>query len=221
MLLTFAFGLIHGLGFASVLRDIGIGGREVAWPCPCSRSILASRPGRSSSPPWRCPSSGICGSSITSCTGRCPRVRCSWLSRVVSGSCNGFGPHRNPLVRPDRHSRMHRCTSSTGCLRSPALFIGRWMIRTVTAWTTDPTTTTRAFSGSGLCVATGAEWRTTHFSSTRHRPPPLFEMPGEEVNHSRLSRDSRSLSASGSCSMAARAASGDDFVHESTDSWSR
>ena len=27
-LLTFAFGLIHGLGFASVLRDIGIGGRE-------------------------------------------------------------------------------------------------------------------------------------------------------------------------------------------------
>jgi hydrogenase/urease accessory protein HupE len=33
-LLTFGFGLIHGLGFASVLRDIGVGGREggVAMP---------------------------------------------------------------------------------------------------------------------------------------------------------------------------------------------
>jgi hydrogenase/urease accessory protein HupE len=33
-LLTFAFGLVHGLGFASVLRDLGIGeaGRGAIWP---------------------------------------------------------------------------------------------------------------------------------------------------------------------------------------------
>jgi hydrogenase/urease accessory protein HupE len=33
-LLTFAFGLVHGLGFASVLRDLGIGeaGRGALWP---------------------------------------------------------------------------------------------------------------------------------------------------------------------------------------------
>ena len=33
-LLTLAFGLVHGFGFASALRDLGLGsdGRGVAWP---------------------------------------------------------------------------------------------------------------------------------------------------------------------------------------------
>ena len=31
-LLTFGFGLIHGLGFASVLRDLGIGGSRAIVP---------------------------------------------------------------------------------------------------------------------------------------------------------------------------------------------
>ena len=48
-LLTFGFGLIHGLGFASVLRDTGIGGAEPLyhyWP-----STVASN---SAKWPWRC-----------------------------------------------------------------------------------------------------------------------------------------------------------------------
>ena len=51
---SFLFGLMHGFGFSSVLRDIAACRRKT-WFGRCSISILGSRPARQLQCYWRCP----------------------------------------------------------------------------------------------------------------------------------------------------------------------
>jgi hypothetical protein len=90
-MLTFAFGLIHGFGFASVLRDMGVGARAGGVALPLSHSISASNWGKS---PWRpsfCRLSGNCGKENSSCNAAFLPVRLSWPWREHSGLCSAYG----------------------------------------------------------------------------------------------------------------------------------
>ena len=74
-LVAFAFGLIHGFGFASVLADLGL--PQEACCSPWSASIWASRRGSCASSPRSCRSRTRCG--IPGCIG-------GWFSLAVPRS---------------------------------------------------------------------------------------------------------------------------------------